>query len=97
MAQGRKLSAEHKQEAVAMLDAPGVSVSQIAAKLGIGLTMLRRWRRELRQESAHAFRGDGRPRDEDLTLVRQELVLVTKERDFFARSGSVLRESGAMK
>ena len=59
MGQRRKFSAEYKREAVAMLDAPGVSVSQVAAELGIGATVLRRWRRELRQESAQAFRGNG--------------------------------------
>ena len=36
MAQGRRFSAEYKREAVAMLDAPGVRVSQIAAELGLG-------------------------------------------------------------
>ena len=41
----RKFSAEYKREAVAMLDAPGVSVSQITAKLGIGATVLGRWQR----------------------------------------------------
>ena len=42
----RKFPFEYKQEAVAMLDAPGVTVSQIAADLGIGANMLGRWRRE---------------------------------------------------
>ncbi len=32
----RKFTAEYKRDAVAMLDAPGVTVSQIAAALGIG-------------------------------------------------------------
>lgn len=36
MGQRRKLSAEYKREAVAMLDVSGVSVSQIAVDLGIG-------------------------------------------------------------
>jgi transposase-like protein len=65
MGQRRKLSAEYKREAVAMLESPGVAVHQIAAELGIGATVFGRWRRELRQESAQAFRGNGRPRDED--------------------------------
>ena len=71
-----------------MLDAPGVSVGQIAAEMGIGAAVLGRWRRELRQESAQAFRGNGRPRDEELGLLRRELARVTKERDF-------LREAAA--
>ena len=40
--QRRKFSAEYKREAVAMLDTPGVSVSQIAAELGIGVNVLGR-------------------------------------------------------
>ena len=88
MGQRRKFSAEYKREAVAMLTAPGVSVRQIAAELGIAVNVLGRWRRELRQESAQAFRGNGRPRDEDLALLRRELARVTKERDF-------LREAAA--
>jgi transposase len=88
MGQRRKFSAEYKREAVAMLESPGVTVNQIAVELGIGATVLGRWRRELRQESAQAFRGNGRPRDENLALLRRELARVTKERDF-------LREAAA--
>jgi transposase len=88
MGQRRKFSAEYKREAVAMLESPGVTVNQIAAELGIGATVLGRWRRELRQESVQAFRGNGRPRDENLALLRRELARVTKERDF-------LREAAA--
>lgn len=88
MGQRRRFSAEYKREAVAMLESPGVTVNQIAAELGIGATVLGRWRRELRQESVQAFRGNGRARDENLALLRRELARVTKERDF-------LREAAA--
>jgi transposase len=88
MKQRRKFSAEYKREAVAMLDAPGVTVRQIAAELGIGTNVLGRWRRELCEGQAQAFQGNGRPRDEELVLLRRELTRVTKERDF-------LREAAA--
>jgi transposase len=88
MVQRRRFSAEYKREAVAMLESPGVTVNQIAVELGIGATVLGRWRREVRQESAQVFRGNGRPRDENLALLRRELARVTKERDF-------LREAAA--
>jgi len=84
----RKFSAEYKREAVAMLDAPGVTVNQIAADLGIGATVLGRWRRELRRQPQQAFVGNGRPRDEEVSQLRRELTRVTKERDF-------LREAAA--
>jgi len=88
MTQRRRFSAEYKREAVAMLDAPGVRVSQIAAELGIGAAMLGRWRREMHQEPEQAFKGNGYPRDAELAQLRRELARVTKERDF-------LREAAA--
>lgn len=88
MGQRRKFSAEYKREAVAMLDAPGVTMSQIAAELGIGANILGRGRREFRQEPKQAFVGNGRSRDEELAQLRRELSRVTKERD-------VLREAAA--
>ena len=84
----RKFSAEYKREAVAMLDTPGVTVSQIAADLGIGVNVLGRWRRELRRQPQQAFVGNGCSRDEELSQLRRELARVTKERDF-------LREAAA--
>lgn len=88
MTQRRRFSAECKREAVARLDTPGVSVSQIASELGIGATVQGRWRRELHQEPEPAFSGNGRPRDGELAQLRRELARVTKERDF-------LREAAA--
>jgi len=88
MVQRRRFSAEYKREAVAMLDAPGVSVSQVAAELGIGATVLGRWRREVRRTPDQAFPGHGRPREEELSQLRRELARVSKERDF-------LREAAA--
>ena len=84
----RKFSAEYKREAVGMLDAPGVTVSQIASDVGIGANILGRWRRELRQAPKEAFVGNGRSRDEEVSQLRRELARVTKERDF-------LREAAA--
>lgn len=88
MTQRRKVSAEYKREAVAMLKAPGVTVRQISADLGIGATVLGRWRRELRREPEQAFVGNGHSRDAEVSQLRRDLARVTKERDF-------LREAAA--
>ena len=88
MGQRRKFSAEYKREAVAMLDAPGVTVSQIAAEIGIKANVLGRWRRELRRQPQQAFVGNGRSRDAELSQLRREPVRVTTARDF-------LREAAA--
>ena len=88
MTQRRRFSAEYKREAVAMLEAPGVTVSQIASELGIGAGMLGRWRRELCQETERAFPGQGRPRDEEVVHLKRELARVTKERDFLREAAT---------
>jgi transposase len=88
MTQRGRFSTEYKREAVAMLDVPGVSVSQVAAELGIGANVLGRWRREVRQQPDQAFPGQGRSRDAEVGSLRRELARVTKERDF-------LREAAA--
>jgi transposase-like protein len=45
-----KFSMEYMREAVAMLHASCVTINQIAAEMGIGATVLGRWRPELRRE-----------------------------------------------
>ena len=65
-----------------MLKAPGMTVSQIAADLGIGANVQGQWCRELRQEPKQAFVGHGRSRDEEVSQLRRELARVTKERVF---------------
>lgn len=85
----RKFTAESQRAAVAMLDTAGVTVSQLAADLGIGATILGRWRREVHHAPKQAFVGNGRPRDEEVGQLRRELARVTKERD-------VLREAAAV-
>lgn len=42
----RKWSAVYKREAVVLLEAPEVTVHQLAVDLGIGANGLGRWRRE---------------------------------------------------
>ena len=65
-----------------------MSLSQIAAELGMGANVFGRWRRELRQEPVQAFPGHGRSRDEEVGQLRRELARGTKERD-------LLREAAA--
>ena len=74
MAKRRQFSAKYKREAVAMLQAPDVRVSQVAAELGIGVNMLGRWRREWREEQDTAFQDNGRPRDEELAALRHHVL-----------------------
>jgi transposase len=84
----RKYTQEYKREAVQLVKAGDVAVSQVAKDLGINANMLGRWCRELKSSAGKAFPGVGKPRDEELMALKRELGRVTKERDF-------LREAAA--
>lgn len=84
----RRYSREYKLEAVRMVTEGGHRVSQVAADLGIGTSMLRRWRREFEADPEAAFPGEGKlkPSDEDLTALRRELRRVREERDILKKA-----------
>ncbi len=71
-------------EAVRLASQEGVPVSQVARDLGVGATVLRRWRTQYEADREHAFGGAGRvpPRDAELVGVKRELARVKRERDF---------------
>ena len=82
MQQRRKFSEEFKREAVGLSQQPGASVSQVAQDLGIGSSLLFRWRRELDTHGKKPFPGAGVARDEEVLALKRELARVKKERDF---------------
>ena len=82
MPRRKKYTYEYKQQAVALVNKPGVTVKQIAQELGINAGMLARWRKEAKDHSDAAFIGQGNSRDEELTSLKRELNRVKKERDF---------------
>jgi len=97
MSKRRKLSDEFKREAAGLTHQPGASLSQVARDIGVGDDVLGRWRQELATDKAKAFSGSGVPRGQEMAALKRELVRVKKERDFFARCGSVLREGIELK
>lgn len=88
MARRRKYSSEYKQEAVALAQSSDQSISQVARDLGINPNMLSRWCRELGHAGQQAFRGQGKPRDEELANLRRELAQVKQERDFLQEAAA---------
>lgn len=80
--QRRKYTQEFKLEAIELANEPGVPVSQVARELGINDGVLRRWCKEQKSQGKSAFKGHGKPRDEEMTKLKRELARVKKERDF---------------
>ncbi len=88
MSKRRKYSPEFKQGAVEQARQPGVSCAQVARELGIGSTLLARWKREADAQGQQAFGGSGKPRDEEMARLKRELARVKKERDFLREAAT---------
>ncbi len=94
MAKRRTFSEEVKREAVVLASQPGVTKAQVGRELGVNPNMLTRWSRELRAAGTKSFPGPGRPRDEELALLKRELARLKRERDFLHEAAAfVARES----
>ena len=83
---------EFKQEAVALTHQSGVSIAQVARDLGIGYSMLDRWRREIAGEGDKAFPGKGHPRDEELARLQKENQRLRMERDILKKAVGIFSQ-----
>jgi transposase len=88
MQKRKKYTEEYKQEAVSLVRSSDVPVSQIARELGLNPNILTRWCREAADETIAAFKGQGKPRDEEMTALKRELARITKERDFLKEAAA---------
>ncbi len=96
MNQHRKFTKEFAAEAVALLRSSGRTRRQVADDLGIGLSTLARWAREIRDHADG--RADANNNEDivaELKRLRKENELLRQERDilkkatvFFAKEGS---------
>lgn len=84
----RVFSREFKLEAVKQIIDRGVPAVQVARDIEVHLTLVNRWVREHREDTAQAFPGRGqmRPAEADVVRLQRELRRVTAERDILKKA-----------
>jgi transposase len=84
----KKHTREFKVEAVRQVVEKGRSVAEVADGLGINRNMLTRWKSEIEDEGAEAFRGHGKLTavDEELRDLRRKLATAEEERDILKKA-----------
>ena len=100
MRKRRKFTQEFKRQAVTMIVDQGLSVSEVARDLDLGVNLLRKWKQPLEAEGDQAFLGNGKlgPEQEELRRLREEVRQLKRERDIlkkvapgkFGRGGCVM-------
>jgi transposase len=78
---------EFKLQALQMVE-QGLSVAEVARRLGVGENCLRGWRKAARAHGDAAFPGNGRPSaaDEEIRRLRAEVVRLRAERDLLKKA-----------
>jgi len=85
----RRFSREFKLDAVRQLEA-GQRLAEVARRLDVNPTVLRRWRDQLADDPETAFPGNGRQRtaDDDMERLQKENAQLRAERDFLKKTAA---------
>jgi transposase len=81
---------EFKLQALRMLTDQGLSVAEVARRLGVGQNCLRNWRQAAQEQGEAAFPGQGNlPAAEDeLRRLRAEVQRLRAERDLLKKAAA---------
>lgn len=87
----KSYTSEFKIQAVRMLTNQGLSVSEVARRLGVGVNCVRNWRNAHRDNGPDAFPGHGQstPADDELRRLRAENQRLKAERDLLPLNTSI--------
>ena len=86
-AERRKFTKEFKQEAVRLLADERYTAREVAEKLDVGEGLLYRWRQQLEEAGAEAFRGNGKRTELEQKVweLERENRELKQERDFLKK------------
>jgi transposase len=81
---------EFKLQAIRMMTEQGLSVAEVARRLGVGENCLRNWRAAAREHGPAAFPGQGHPTpaEDELRRLRAEVVRLKAERDLLKKAAA---------
>ena len=84
----KKYTSEFKKAAVAQVVGNDRSVTEVAEGLGISVSLLWRWKAEMKDNGVTAFPGNGVARDanDELVRLRKELSVTQQERDILKKA-----------
>ena len=86
----RTYTPEFKREAVAMVVQQGLSFAEVARRLGIRDTLLRKWKDALDAQGDQAFPGKGQQ-----TAVEAELARLRRENEQLRMERDILKKATA--
>jgi transposase len=83
-----KFDKDFKRNAVDLVLEKKISLNRASKDLGVGLSTLQRWVREIKTDGESAFPGKGhlKPEDERLRKLERENEVLRRERDILKKA-----------
>ena len=84
----KKYSEEFKRDAVKLVTEQGYRASEASRNLGVNISVLRRWVKEVKKDRDSAFRGNGRmtSEQEEIRRLKQENKRLLMEREILKKA-----------
>jgi transposase len=81
---------EFKLQALRMITVQGLSIAEVARRLGVRDNLLRNWKKKAEQKGPDAFPGQGNlsPADAELARLRAENLRLRAERDLLKKAAA---------
>lgn len=81
---------EFKLQALKMMTDQGLSVAEVARRLGVRDNLLRNWKKAAKEQGQDAFPGQGHlsPADDELRRLRAEVHRLRAERDLLKKAAA---------
>ena len=98
MGRGRRtFGREFKLEAVKLVRDRGVTVAQASRDLGVHANVLRKWVRDIEDDPAQAFPGQGqmKPEQQEIERLRREVTKLKAERDILKKAAAYFAKDHA--
>ena len=87
----RQYDREFKLSAVRLWEKSGKTISEVALSLGIHQSLLRKWRRQLRERGAESFDESGRQEMSELLRLQRENKRLTRDLEVLKKTLGYLK------
>ncbi len=86
LARRRQYNREFKLSAVRLWEESGKTLSEVARSLGIHETMLRKWRKQVREKGGESFDESGRQERSELLRLQRENKRLQRDLEMLKRT-----------
>ena len=86
MGRRSKYDRDFKLNSIKLCQESNIKQRDFEEEMGIGSGCISHWKRELRESEEQTFPGNGKPRDQEIALLKRENERLRQERDILKKA-----------